>query len=132
MIGDTQTRAHNDHVNIVVAGGKQEWVRWRTGLLALMLAVGVALGGAVAGAEDVDQKAAQPQIPKTDLKSGAITAKAEKSVEIDGRDYAFQKNVVFADDEGEWREWTDFKKRDRVQFHLKQGQVDYLILVLPK
>jgi len=131
MTGNTQTRAHHDHVNIV-AGGRQERNWWRTGLLALMLAVGLALGGAVSGAADVDPKAELPQIPKTDMKSGTITAKGEQSVAINGHDYAFQKNIVFADDEGEWREWTEFKRRDRVQFHLKQGQIDYLILVPPK
>jgi len=127
MTSDAQTNTCDS-----VAGGRQERVRWRTGLLALMLAVGMIFSVAVAGAADVDPKAERPQIPTTDMKSGQITAKSEQSVAINGHDYAFQKNVVFADDEGEWREWTEFKKRDRVQFHLKQGQIDYLILVLPK
>jgi len=127
MTGNAQTNTRD-----IVAGGRQRRVWWKTGLPALMLAVGMILGGAVAGAADVDPKAEQPQIPKTDMKSGQITAKAEKSVEINGKDYVFQKNIVFADDEGEWREWTEFKKRDQVQFHLKQGQIDYLVLVLPK
>ena len=131
MTGNTQTRAHHDHVSIV-AGGRQERIRWRTGLLALMLAVGMIFSVVVAGADEIDPKSILPQIPKTDMKSGQITAKSEQSVEIDGRDYAFQKNVVFADDEGEWREWVEFKKRDEVRFHLKQGQIDYLILVPPK
>jgi len=131
MTGNTQTRAHHDRVNIV-ASGTQGWVRWRTGLLALMLAVGMIFSVAVSGAGDDEPKVEPLQIPTTDMKSGQISAKGEKSVAINGHDYAFQKNVVFADDEGERREWAEFKNRDRVQFHLKQGQIDYLILVLPK
>lgn len=124
MIGDTQTNTCDS-----VTGRRQEQVRWRTGLLALMLAVGMIFSVAVAGADEIDPKSILPQIPKTDLKSGQITAKGEHSVAINGHDYTFQKTIVFADDEGEWREWTEFKKRDDVQFHLKQGQIDYLILV---
>ena len=131
MTGNTQTRAHNDHVNSV-AGGRQERIWWRTGLLGLALAVGMIFSVTVSGADDVDPKSVLPQIPKTDMKSGQITSKSEHSVAINGHDYVFQKNIVFADDEGEWREWTEFKKRDQVQFHLKQGQIDYLILVPPK
>ncbi len=127
MIGDTQTKTCD-----IVTGGGQERVRWRTGLLALMLAVGMIFSVAVSSADEIDPKSILPQIPKTDMKSGQITSKSEHSVAINGHDYAFQKNIVFADDEGERREWKEFKNRDRVQFHLKQGQIDYLILVPPK
>jgi len=127
MTGNAQTNTRD-----IVAGGRQRRVWWKTGLLALMLAGGVALGGAVAGA-DVTEPPVEPLvIPTTDMKSGQITAKSEQSVEINGRGYAFQKNIVFADDEGERREWKEFKNRDGVQFHLKQGQIDYLILIPPK
>ena len=131
MTGDRQTTIPYENVGIA-ARGRRERVRWRTGLLALMLAAGVALGGAVPYAVSDEPPVEPLQIPKTDLKSGKITAKGEKSVEISGHGYAFQKNIVFADDEGERREWAEFKNRDLVQFHLKQGQIDYLILVPPK
>lgn len=127
MIGDTQTNTCDS-----VTGGGQERVRWRTGLLALMLAVGMIFSVAVAGADETEPKVEPLVIPTTDIKSGQITSKSEQSVAINGHDYAFQKNIVFADDEGERREWKEFKNRDQVQFHLKQGQIDYLILVPPK
>jgi hypothetical protein len=82
---------------------------------------------------DTETQQFQPiQIPKTDMKSGKITARHERSVEIGGREYEFHKQVVFVDDEGERRTWNEFKKGNDVQYRLSKGQIDLLVLVPAK
>lgn len=100
-------------------------VLW-AGILALVLVGGLAT---VAVAQ---QEIQLVDLPKTDMKSGQITATYDKSVMISGREYAFQPKVVFADDARNPREWKEFKKGDFVQYHLKQERIDFLVLELPK
>lgn len=95
-------------------------------LLAVLLSGGVALGAK----NDPDPPSVQ--VPTTDMKSGRLTAKQEKSAEISGQDYTFHLKIVFADDQGRVREWKEFRRGDYVQYHLKQGQIDFLVLELPK
>lgn len=96
------------------------------GILALLLS-----GGAAFGVVN-DQDPPRVQVPTTDMKSGQLTGRHEKSAEINGKDYAFHLKVSFADDSGQLREWKEFRKGDYVQYHLKQGQIDFLLLELPK
>ena len=96
-------------------------------LLALLLSGGVAFS---AGNDETNPPSFQ--MPKTGMMSGRITAKNEKSVEISGRTYALHPKVEFWNEEGGQLDWSDFRRGDEVQFHLKQEKVDYLILNLPK
>lgn len=96
-------------------------------LLALLLCGGPAFGASKAG-EDLSP----PQIPKTGMKVGRLTAKHESSAEITGRAYAFHPKVAFTDEEGNALEWKEFKKGDRVQYHLKGQRLDFLVLELPQ
>jgi hypothetical protein len=79
-----------------------------------------------------DQDPPQVQVPTTDMKFGQLTGKHEKSAEISGKDYTFHLKISFADDKGRAREWKEFRRGDYVQYHLKQGQIDFLLLELPK
>jgi hypothetical protein len=100
------------------------------GTLAL---VALVLSGALAlGAQQEEGAVAQVELPTSGLKSGQLTAKQEKAAAIDGREYPFHPTIVFADDEGNPRDWQSFKRGDVVQYRLKQGQLEVLILVLPK
>ena len=96
-------------------------------LLALLLSGGPAFGASKTG-EDLSP----PQIPKTGMKLGQLTAKHASSAEISGRAYAFHPKVAFASEDGSPLEWKEFKKGDRVQYHLKGERVDFLILLLPQ
>jgi len=111
---------------------EQSWT-WRA-LAGVVLSVVFLLGHPAAGLgknkDDVD--APLVELPKTDLKSGRLTDRHDKSAEISGREHAFHAQIKFADDEGNAREWKTFRKGDYVQYHLKQGQIDFLILELPK
>jgi hypothetical protein len=96
-------------------------------LLALVLS-----GGTVFSAPVNDADPPQVQLPATGLKAGRLTAKHDKSAEISGNDYAFHSKIEFADDRGRVREWKEFRRGDHVQYRLKQGQIDFLVLELPK
>ena len=103
----------------------------RRGFIGAVLLVFLVSGGAAFGAKN-DPDPPEVQMPTTDMKSGRLTAKQEKSAEINGQDYAFHLKISFADDQGRLREWKEFRRGDYVQYHLKQGQVDFLVLELPK
>jgi len=99
---------------------------------AVLLAFSLS-GGLAFGADDPGGATSQSvQIPATGMKSGRLTAKEEGSAAINGQSYAFHSKIVFADDEREPIQWSNFKKGDEVQFHLKQERIDFLILVRPK
>jgi hypothetical protein len=105
----------------------------QSGLIGAALLVFLLFGGPAFGAADTEAPPSPPlQIPQTGMKDGRLTATHENSAEISGRNYAFHPKIEFGDDEGERRQWKEFKKGDQVQFHLKQEKVDYLILVPPK
>jgi hypothetical protein len=96
-------------------------------LLAFLLTVGLAVGASNAAADP-----SPSQIPKTGMKSGLLTAKYEDSAEISGTKYVFHPKVEFASEEGSPLEWKEFKKGDRVQYHLKGERIDFLVLLLPQ
>lgn len=105
----------------------------RTGqALAAIALLALLLSGAPAISVNA-QEAAQPvAIPKTDMRVGQLTAKHDTSAEISGRAYAFHPKVAFVNEEGNPLEWKEFKKGDRVQYHLKGERIDFLILLLPQ
>jgi hypothetical protein len=89
-------------------------------------------GGMVFSASNDENNPPPFQMPKTGMKSGHITARHEKSVEISGKDYAFHEKAEFWTDEGGQLEWKEFKRGDEVLFHLKQEKIDYLVLIPPR
>jgi hypothetical protein len=104
----------------------------RRGIIGAVLLACLLLSGGPAFSEEEAPEAPPVEVPKTGMKSGQLTAKHEKSAEINGQEYAFHLKILLADDRGEWREWKEFKRGDYVQYHLKQGQIDFLLLELPK
>lgn len=96
----------------------------------LLLAVLVVGGPAVFAAQQEDPP--KVEIPTTGMKEGRITARHDRSVEINRKEFTFHPKIVFADDEGNQREWKDFKRGDFVQYRLKQDRIDFLLLELPK
>jgi len=98
------------------------WMLTGVALLVLLLSGGPAV---TVFAQPVD-------IPKSGMQSGQLTGKSDGSAEIGGRAYAFHPKVVFVSEEGSPLEWKEFKKGDRVQYHLKGERIDVLVLVLPQ
>lgn len=99
---------------------------------ALLLMGGVPIGGLTL--DRVDEALAQTSGSGSlaDFKSGQVTDKNGNRLEIDKKDYVLRPDVTVRDDEGKQRELTEVVPGAMVQFHLKQGRIDQLVLVLPR
>jgi hypothetical protein len=64
--------------------------------------------------------------------SGEVTANWGKALSIDGTVYPLATGVMVSDDGGNQREVKDFVTGTYVQYHLKSGAIDIIVLVLPK
>lgn len=106
-------------LRIARATGRVSWVMVLAGVL--VLAGDIATWGH--GAND---------LPLDKYQSGQLTGKSERSIRIDGRDYALHPKVVIEDDEGRPKQLHDFKPDAYVRFLLKNDRVRELILVTPK
>ncbi len=66
------------------------------------------------------------------FQSGQVTAKLPNGLQIDHKNYRLDTRVTITDDEGRTRELKDLVRGSLVQFHLKRGRVDKIILLLPR
>ena len=64
--------------------------------------------------------------------SGVVTSLLGSRIEIDNTYYRLHKLVTVTDDEGTVLTLKDLGSGARVRFHLKGGQVDRIILMLPR
>ena len=110
----------------------QSAAQWATQAIAGLALLALLLSGAPAVSVNAQEAAQSVEIPKTGMRSGQLTAKRDNSAEISGRAYVFHPKVAFASEEGSPIEWKDFKKGDRVHYHLKQERIDLLVFVLPQ
>jgi hypothetical protein len=100
--------------------------------VALAIIGGVPIGGITLDRVDESLAQSSGSASLADFKSGQVTEKKGNRLEIDKKDYVLQANVTVKDDEGRPRELSDVVPGTMVQFHLKQGRIDQLVLVLPK
>ncbi len=119
------------------ASEQQAGIRERARDLLRVTVVLLIMGGVPIGAitlEGVDEGFAQTSGSGSlaDFKSGQVTDKKGNRLEIDKKDYVLQSNVSVKDDEGKQRELSEVGPGAVVQFHLKQGRIDQLVLVLPR
>ena len=100
--------------------------------VALVIMGGVPIGGLTL--DGVDESLAQTSgsVSLADFKSGQVTDKRGNRLEIDKKDYVLKSDVTVRDDEGKKRDLSEVTPGAVVQFHLKQGHIDQLVLVLPK
>ncbi len=66
------------------------------------------------------------------LYSGVVTGIQGQSIEIDRNRYGFHKELTVADDEGRERKLQEIRTGIKIQYHLKQGKVDQLIIRLAR
>ena len=105
----------------------------RTGYMLTGIALlALLLSGGPAVIVNAQEGAQQVELPKSGMQSGQLTGKSDSSAEIGRRAYAFHPKVVFASEDGNQMEWKEFKKGDRVQYHLKGERIDFLVLILPR
>ena len=100
--------------------------------VALLIIGGVPIGGITLNGVDEGLAQTSGSASLADFKSGQVTDRQGNKLQIDKKDYVLQSNVSVKDDEGKQRELTEVVPGVMVQFHLKQGRIDQLVLVLPK
>ncbi|HZS11192.1 MAG TPA: hypothetical protein VFA38_03010 [Nitrospirales bacterium] len=103
--------------------------------LLLLLLVPIGEPQVVSGATDVVigtvTRASTNALPMEVL-SGQISERYSSAVTVDGQTYTLAPNAMFADDLGNERQWDDFQREDFVLFHLHAGQIDALVMLLPR
>lgn len=100
--------------------------------VALLIIGGVPVGGITL--DGVDEGLAQTSGSGSlaDFKSGQVTDRQGNKLQIDKKDYLLKSDVTVRDDEGKKRELSEVVPGAMVQFHLKQGRIDQLVLILPR
>jgi hypothetical protein len=103
-------------------------------LLAVLLAGGITLGWAgTSWSENAPEAPFKPfsaQLLAT-FQSGRITGVHGTTVQIDQRDYELRPDVEIQNPEGNLMEAHDIRKSALAKFHLKQGRIDMLVVILP-
>jgi hypothetical protein len=70
--------------------------------------------------------------PTDKLITGQLTGKTDRTVRIDGREFALHPRVVLEDDEGRPKLLQEFMPHMYVRYQLRDDRVKQLILVTPK
>lgn len=66
-------------------------------------------------------------------RSGQVTeVRPPSSIEIDERSYTLKTDITILDDEGEPLEFARILPTSLVKFHLKEGQIDKMVVRLPQ
>jgi hypothetical protein len=66
------------------------------------------------------------------LQNGMVTAVQERSVEIDSRNYPVKETALIVNDQGTPIEFSSVAVNSEVKFHLKEGQIDKMVVSLPR
>jgi hypothetical protein len=99
--------------------------------LAVLLAVGVVLGAADATPAQGTNQRGGPFPAMSTFQAGMITGVHGTTVQINGKDYDLQPNVQIKKPDGMVMEAQNIRKGALAQFHLKQGKIDQLVVLLP-
>lgn len=76
--------------------------------------------------------AAQKEVSQIeDFVMGEVTGKRENVIRIDSREYPFFADVIVKDQNLTPRNLKDVVPGAQVMFHLKQGRIDQIIILLP-
>ncbi|MEW6246806.1 MAG: hypothetical protein AB1555_08870 [Nitrospirota bacterium] len=69
----------------------------------------------------------------TNFQSGQVTSvKSGTTLQINNTNYPLKPQVIIKDDEGRERDERELQPGVQVQYHLKGGQIDQIVIVLPK
>jgi hypothetical protein len=96
------------------------------------IAVMVVLGTLMATSIFDTAVAAQKEVSQIeDFVMGEVTGKRENVIRIDSKEYSFFADVIVKDQNLEPRALKDVVPGTQVMFHLKQGRIDQIIILLP-
>ena len=105
-------------------------------LLAMLLAGGIMLGGPGTSWSEPEEGKTPPPQPfsasvLSTFQAGRITGVHGMTIEIDRKDYELRPDVQIQNPEGAPMEAHDIRKGALAKFHLKQGRIDMLVVMLP-
>jgi hypothetical protein len=66
------------------------------------------------------------------LERGMVTEIRPTSIEIDGRRYSLKTGAIVVNEQGREIELGSVVPQSEVKFHLKEGQIDKLFVILPQ
>lgn len=126
-----QTRMGMDRADAAIRDWSSIILR---GTLALLVGLGAAIGGIPIGGlhEGLAQTSGFSSQAVAGFTPGQVTAVQGKTVQINGKNYELKANVVIQDEEGKPMEPGEIVPGAEVKFHLKEGQIDQMVLILPK
>jgi L-cysteine desulfidase len=103
---------------------------WANSVLAI--AVIVVLGTLMVTSTSDIVVAAQKEVSQIeDFVMGEVTGKQENVIRIDSKEYSFFADVIVKDQNLTPRALKDVVTGTQVMFHLKQGRIDQIIILLP-
>jgi hypothetical protein len=70
--------------------------------------------------------------PIAAFERGMVTDIRSTSIEIDGRMYSLKTGVVVVNEQGREIELGSVVPQSEVKFHVKEGQIDKLLVILPQ
>ena len=65
------------------------------------------------------------------LKAGQVTAVRGTEIQIDNKDYPLASEVTITDSEGRPKDLNDLGPGTLVRFHVKNNQIDRIVIMLP-
>ncbi|HXF93000.1 MAG TPA: hypothetical protein VNK46_09590 [Nitrospiraceae bacterium] len=81
----------------------------------------------------VEAQTGQPTASVSNFQSGLVTsAKSGTTLQINNTNFTLKPQVIIKDDEGRLRDERELLPGVQVQYHLKEGQIDQIMIVLPK
>lgn len=96
------------------------------------IAVTVVLGSLIVTSISDIVVAAQKEVSQIeDFVMGEVTGKRENVIRIDSKEYPFLADVIVKDQNLTPRDLKDVVPGTQVMFHLKQGRIDQIIILLP-
>lgn len=126
-----QTRMGMDRTGIVFGA-------WSGGVLNMMVALLVLGGPTIASVpigglhEGWAQTSKLPSFVVASFTPGKVTDIQGKTIQINGKNYELKPDVVIQDHEGISIEPAGLVPGLDVKFHLKEGQIDQMVIMLPK
>lgn len=106
---------------------------WRGKRLTIILLLVAIVTGAQASLP-TEGRAQEVQLPFSTggFGQGMVTAIHDASIDIDNRNYSFKPNVMIVNEQGQPIEMSSVLQDSEVKFHLKEGQIDKMVVILPR
>lgn len=99
-----------------------------------ILAVGVivmSMNLIIAATFDIAEAAQKESTEIEDFVLGEVTDKRENVIRIDSKEYSFFADVIVKDQNLMPKTFKDVVPGTQVMFHLRQGRIDQIIILLP-